>query len=676
MTVENQRYSFKPSQVALSTAAREAAAALAADPEKARLSAQRMLERAPNDPRALLILGSALRRLGDVQGARNVLAPLADAYPEAANTQYELGATLNDLGEPELALAAAERAVSLNRDLPEAWRLIGELLFREGDPEGAKRAQGELDRAAERDPRARSAAQALLDRDLNLAEQRLQSILSTDPNNAAALRMLAEVSASQGRHNDAETLLAYALSIEPSDRLRFEYATALFHQQKTTEALEQARLLVAAGAYDPAYQNLLAACLGLAGEHAEVVEIYQALLARFVNHPGIWLNYGHALRTLGRREAAIQAYRHCIALKPGFGEAFWALANLKVAPFSLEDEASMVAEIDRPGVSISDQIHFHYALGKVLEDRADYAGSFSHYQRGAEVRRRQRPYDANLTTDIVRRSKALFTSDFFEARSAVGASSAAPIFIVGLPRAGSTLIEQILASHSEVEGTMELPDIHLIATSLGHMAQGRAGLSYPEDLAEYSASQFADLGARYLSRTSIYRKLGKRHFVDKMPNNFQHLGLIRLILPNAKIIDARRHPLASCFSAYKQHFNQGQDFTYALSDIGSYYKDYIDLMNHYERILPNWIYRVVYEDVVENTEVEIRRLLNYCGLPFEEACLKFYHNERAVRTVSSEQVRRPIFRDGLHQWRNYEPWLDPLKESLGPALRSWKGGVW
>ena len=249
--------------------------------------------------------------------------------------------------------------------------------------------------------------------------------------------------------------------------------------------------------------------------------------------------------------------------------------------------------------------------------------------------------------------------------------SAAPIFIVGLPRSGSTLVEQILASHPEVEGTAELPDIGLIA---GDLVKGAPGLAYPDVLAGLDAGARAALGERYMEQTRVHRRLGRAHFIDKMPNNFHHIGLIQLILPQARIIDARRHPLGSCFSAFKQHFAQGQGFSYDLADLGGYYRDYAELMEHWGAVLPGRVHRVIYEDLVEDTETEVRRLLDHCGLAFDPACLSFYDNDRAVRTVSSEQVRRPIFRDGLDQWRRYEPWLEPLKTALGPALEGWRGG--
>ena len=646
---------------------------LGSDPARAEAWARAFLKAAPNDPRALLIVGSARRRQGDPEAAHRVLAPLAKAYPKAANTHYELGATLAALGKSAQAIAALRHATALNPDLIEAWRVLGEQLFQDGEIAAAESAFAEQLRASVRNPALKGAAKALSLGRLSQAENELRACLTRHPNDAEALHLMGETLLRLGRFADAEVVLAYALELDAAqDGVRFAYGDALIHQQKGAEALSQAEYLLRKKPDDPAYLNLLAAALGLIGDDARVLEIYERLSAEYPKQPRIWLNYGHALRTVGRRDDAVAAYRRCIALAPGLGDAYWSLANLKVAAFAQAEEAAMLAQIARPDLGADDRLHLHYALGKALEDRGDYAASFDHYCRGAQLRKASTPYDADETTALVQRSKAIFTPEFFADRRAAGAPSGAPIFIVGLPRSGSTLVEQILASHSSVEGTRELPDIGFIARDLGWMTQARDGAQYPAGVANLDRARLAEYGRRYLDRTRIHRKLGRPFFVDKMPNNFQHIGLIQLILPGAKIIDARRHPLGTCFSTFKQHFAQGQHFSYDLGDLGRYYRDYVDLMRHFEAALPGRIHRVVYEDLVENTETVVRGLLAYCGLPFEDACLKFYETDRSVRTVSSEQVRRPIFRAGISQWQHYEPWLDPLKESLGQVLEDWR----
>jgi tetratricopeptide (TPR) repeat protein len=656
----------------LAAALDQASQWLAGDPARAGREAEAILKVALNHPPALLILGSARRRLGDVQGAFSILEPLAKAYPRAALTQYELGMTLGALGQTAAAIARLRNATDLKGDLAEAWQALGDRLFAEGDIGGAEAAYAQHARAAIRDPALKGAADALYEGQLPTAERLLRDHLALRPDDATAVQLLAEVFARMGRYSDAEILLVRLLAVHPDfDGARFAYADALFRQQKGEEALPHIERLLARDPTDPAYRNLMAAALGLVGEDARVIAIYEGLLADYPRQPKVWLNYGHALRTVGQGDEAVAAYKRCIALAPGLGDAYWSLANLKVASFAAEDVAAMGAQLERADLPAIDRLHLHYALGKALEDRGDHAGSFQHYARGAAIRRADAHYEAGETSALVRRSKALFTREFFAARTDAGSRSPAPIFIVGLPRSGSTLVEQILASHSAVEGTMELPDIGLVAKGLGFGDGGPA--AYPARLAGLDVRALSALGETFLETTRVHRKLGRPFFIDKMPNNFQHLGLIQLILPHAKIIDVRRHPLGSCFSAFKQHFAQGQPFSYDLADLGRYYGDYVELMAHFDEVLPGRVCRLIYEDLVEDTEREVRRLLDHCGLPFETACLKFYENDRAVRTVSSEQVRRPIFRGGVDQWRAYEPWLGPLKTALGPALEDWRG---
>jgi len=657
----------------LTAALEHATRLLLTAPDLAERQAEEILEVVPGDPRAVLVLGMARRRLGDPLAARAVLAPLAGAQPRSAQTHYELGAALASLGETAAAIAALRRAVTLKRDMPEAWRALGDQLTLEGDTEEADKAYAQHIRASVRDPALMQAADALCDDRLAVAERLLRDHLKTHPTDVAAMRMLAEAGTRLGRYGDAQSLLERCLELSPSfDGARYNLAIVLYRQQKGGEAIAQIEHLLAEAPDEPSYRNLMAASLGLIGEYDRAIEIYGRLLAEHSGRPRIWLSYGHALRTAGRRAEAVAAYNRCIALTPGLGDAYWSLANLKTVPVSAEEETAIRTQLERPDLTDEDRLHLHYALGKALEDAGDHAASFEHYAKGAELRRGQLPYDAEETTAQSRRARALFTADFFAARAGWGAPAPDPIFIVGLPRSGSTLIEQILASHSAVEGTMELPEIAAIGRSLGYGARKAGAPDYPEGLEDLDAGQLAALGERFMERTRIHRKQGRAFFIDKMPNNFHHIGLIQIILPQAKIIDARRHPMGACFSAFKQHFARGHAFSYDLRDVGLYYRDYVDLMAHFDAVLPGRIHRVIYEDMVEDTEGEVRRLLDYCGLPFEPACLRFYENDRAVRTASSEQVRRPIFRDGLDQWRRYEAWLAPLSEALGPVVETWR----
>jgi tetratricopeptide (TPR) repeat protein len=655
----------------LNAAVERASAVLGADPGRALREAEAILKLAPADPRARLIVGSARRRLGDPARAKAILAPLAAAFPRAAHTQYELGLVYEALGERKKALAALRNAVTLRRELAEAWRALGDLLFLDGDAAGAEAAFAEHGRASIQNPALRPAADALFEGRLDQAQALLSSHLRGHGADPVALRLLGEVLVRLELHGEAEVALAEALRLDPDDHgARFSYATAIFRQQKGAPALAEAEKLLRLDPGDAAYLNLLAGCLALLGDFDRAIAAYADLLARYGRQPRIWLNHGHVLRTVGRREEAVNAYRRAVSLAPGLGDAYWSLANLKVAALSRDDEAAIEDQLGRADLDPDDRLHLCYALGKALEDRGAYAVAFQHYAAGAALRRRTLVYDAGESTAVVHRSTTVYTPAFFAARVGAGFPAPDPIFIVGLPRSGSTLVEQILASHSAVEGTMELPEIGLFAKSLAEAGRG----TYPGCVGGLGHADLRSLGELFLERTRIQRKLGRPFFIDKMPNNFWHIGLIRVILPSAKIIDARRHPMATCFSAFKQHFAQGQSFSYDLGDLGRYYRDYVALMAHFDTVLPGRIHRVIYEDMVEDTQAEVRRLLDYCGLPFEDACLKFHQNDRAVRTVSSEQVRQPIFRQGLDQWRHFEPWLGPLKEALGPSLETWRVG--
>jgi tetratricopeptide (TPR) repeat protein len=641
-------------------------------PDLAERQARAILEQVPTEPRSRLLLGSALRRQGRPDAARDILMRLADEQPNSGQTRLELALCLMALGERSSSLAALRETVRLKPDLPDAWRLIAEHLYLEGDAAGADAAFARHIQTGVQDPALRAAAEALVDDRVAVAEYLLRERLKTHPSDVAAMRMLAEAGTRLGRYAEAEALLEHCLDLAPGfDAARHNLVIVLHRQQKAIDALPHISLLREKNRTDPSLRNLEAACLGLVGEYGRAITLFEELLAQSPDQPRIWLGLGHTLRTEGRRGDAVAAYKRALSLEPGLGDAYWSLANLKDEPFSDEEVSDMEAQLERQDVIGEDRFHFHYALGKALEDRADFAESFAHYAKGARLRRVAAPYDPDEFEASCNRSKALFTREFFRDRAGWGPSSDAPIFVVGLPRSGSTLIEQILSSHSAIEGTMELPEIGAISRRLQREAHRRKG-SYPEILADLEADEVRLLGDSFLERTRIHRKRGAPFFIDKMPNNFHHLGLIFLILPNARVVDARRHPMAVGFSVFKQHFARGHDFSYDLTDIGRYYRAYTNLMSHFVEALPGRVHRVIHEDLVDDVEGEVRRLLAYLGLPFEPACLEFHKTERAVRTASSEQVRRPIFRDGLEQWRNYEPWLAPLAASLGPALDGWR----
>ena len=645
---------------------------LSGDPALAEAQAREILKAVPAHPQAEWLLGAALRGRGDPEAALQVLAPLALSQPRAAAVQLEHGLTLAALGRSPEAIAALRRATRLNPNLPQAWRALGDELTLAGDAAGADAAYARQIKASVNDPVLIEAAAELCENRLAVAERILRPFLKAHPTDVAAIRMLAETGARLGRYDDAERLLERCLELAPGfTAARHNYAVVLYRQNKATAALAEVDRLLQAEPRNPGYRSLKAAALAQIGEYAQAIAGYEGVLKDHPQQPKAWMSYGHALKTVGRAGDCIDAYRRSIALMPGHGEAWWSLANLKTFRFETEDLQAMRSQLARDDLAAEDRFHLHFALGKALEDAGQDEDAFGHYLQGNALRRAELDYDAEETTQHMRRAKALFTPAFFAARAGAGVPDPDPIFIVGLPRAGSTLIEQILASHSAVEGTMELPDIISIARRLGGNPRAKGGASYLEPLAGLEPDALKALGEAYLERTRIQRKLGRPLFIDKMPNNFAHIGLIHLILPRAKIIDARRHPLACGFSAFKQHFARGQGFTYDLSDLGRYYADYVELMDHFDAVLPGRVHRVIHEELVRDPETQIRRLLDHCGLPFEDGCLRFHETERAVRTASSEQVRQPLFTDALEHWKRFEPWLGPLKAALGPSLEAY-----
>ncbi len=512
-------------------------------------------------------------------------------------------------------------------------------------------------------PRLIEAAAAMNENRLHDAEPLLRAHLKTDPFDVAAIRMFAELAGRLGRYKDSETLLRRALELSPAfTAARAILALVLYRQNRPMEAIDELDRVTEEEPDNPGHANLQAAALGRVGEFDEAIELYEKVLAAAPGQPRVWMSFGHMLKTVGRQAEGVAAYRRAIELMPTLGEAWWSLANLKTVQFSDADIAAMQAALGEGAVAGEDRFHLDFALGKALEDRGDAAAAFGHYAAGNALRRAGLPYDPGRTQRQVERAIALFTPDFFAERSGLGCDAPDPIFVLGMPRAGSTLIEQILASHSRVEGTSELPDIPLLARDLGN---------YPGAVAQLSPAQLQALGEEYLKRTRIQRKTDRPRLIDKLPNNWAYVPLIRLIMPNAKIIDARRHPLGCCFSNFKQHFARGQAFSYDLADMGRYYRDYVRLMAHFDTVQPGAVHRVHYEAMVADTETEVRRLLAFCGLEFEEACLEFHRTERAVRTASSEQVRRPISRQGTEAHVPFTPYLGELEEALGAVLAAY-----
>ncbi|WP_380876992.1 hypothetical protein ACFB49_11010 [Sphingomonas sp. DBB INV C78] len=591
---------------------------------------------------------------------------ILEVVPEHPKALTLLGRALASLGRSEDAIAVLRRVVVHDRGSADAWRTLGDQYILTGDNEAADAAYAQHIRSSINDPRLREAAEALCDNRLGVAERILKPHLKQFPTDVAAIRMLAELAGRIGRYGDAENLLRRAVELAPGfTAARFNLATVLYRQNKPVEAIAELDHLLVAEPDNPAYRNLKGAALGRIGDYADALIHFEAVLAARPDEPKIWMSYGHSLKTVGRQADSIAAYRRSLALAPTLGEVWWSLANLKTVRFDAADVAAMEAAAQTEALAVDDRLHLHFALGKAHEDAGDADQAFTYYAEGNRLRREQLDYDVDATSLSVDRCIAMFTPNFFAARAGQGCTAPDPIFVLGMPRAGSTLIEQILASHPLIEGTQELPDIISMARRIGgdkiRSSEGR----YPEILADLDAAALAALGEEYLERTRIHRKTDRPYFIDKMPNNWLHAGLIHLILPNAKIIDARRHPLGCCFSNFKQHFARGQAFSYSLDDMGRYYRDYVRLMAAIDAALPGRVHRVHYETMVDDTEAEVRRLLDHIGVPFDPACLHFHETDRAVRTASSEQVRQPIFRSGVEQWQAFDRHLGPLRAALG-----------
>ena len=645
-------------------------------PDLACVQADEILKSAPGHPQALLILAIAKRLTGDAATAGAILTQLVRADRHNAELHFQLGLALADQGQTRFAKAALETAVGLKPQLAEAWQRLSALLALEGADEAAQDALAQHIRASLSDPLLLEAAAHMCAGRLAQAERDLRLFLKDQPDNAPALRMLGEVGTRLGQFADAEALLEHCVQVAP-DFLpaRHNYAVVLYRQGKAAEAITQIDHLLSVTPNDANYLNLKAAALGQVGDYETAIDLYADVLRRHPDLAKTWMSYGHALKTAGRTKEGIDAYRRAIGLMPNLGEAYWSLANLKTVRFEESDIAAMTAQLAREDLSADDRLHFQFALGKAFEDRGEDEACFDHYEQGNRIRRSQLDYDADEMTAQRFRAQSILTAEFFKSRSGYGDPAPDPIFILGLPRSGSTLIEQILSSHPAIEGTMELPEISSMARQLGARRRKTDDTLYPEILAELTAERCAELGAEFLVRTQVQRKLGRAFFIDKMPHNFLHIGLIHLILPNAKIIDARRHPMATVWSVFKQHFARGQAFSYDLTDIARYYQDYAALMDHFDYVLPGRIHRVIHEHIVDDTETQVRAMLDYCGLDFDPACLKFFENDRAVRTASSEQVRRPISREGLDQWRRFEQRLDAAHSILAPIIAAYPASM-
>ncbi len=622
----------------------------------------------PENRDVLYLIAMSQRNLQRFPEALATLEQLEQLHPAFSRLYQERGNCFVALKDAPHAIEAFLRAVNINPALPASWSMLEGLYRMTGDSANAATAARHVAILKRQPPEVVHATSLFSDGELGPAENIVRAYLLQHGNQVEAMRLLARIGIARDVLDDADLLLEAVLTLAPEYRAaRFDYGSVLLKRHKYKEAREEFEKLLALEPQNPQYRTEYAtACVGI-GEHDKAISLYRDLLVDAPRSADLHLSIAHCLKTLGRQEEAVETYRAAAAVRPNFGDAYWSLANLKTYRFTEDEIARMRAEETAPKTPLVDRYHLCFALGKALEDRGEYAESWRYYQEGNALKRSESRYRPEILETNTAKQVEVCTSEFFAARAGIGARDPDPIFIVGLPRSGSTLIDQILASHSQVEGTQELSEIPRIVLDLQGRDPDLNNPRYPGVLADLTSEQLLGLGEKYLRETRIYRS-GKPFFIDKMPNNFRHIGLIHLMLPNAKIIDARREPMACCFSNLKQLFASGQEFTYSIEDIARYYRTYLDLMGHWDRVLPGRVLRVEHEAVVDDLEGNVRRILNFCRLEFEPDCVEFHKTERSIRTASSEQVRRPIFREGLDQWTHYEPWLAPLKEALGDAL--------
>ena len=639
--------------------------------------ANRLLEAYPSNRDLLLIAAHSLRMMQQTEPSLAVLDRLAEHHPRFSQMFLERGLCHVARRDAPAAIADLGIAVTINPALVMGWRMLDGLHRMTGDQASAAVAVRHCSHLASLPPPIVTAKVLFYDGEVDVAEAQIRKFLLEFGDHPEAMRLLAQIGQLRNVLDDAETLYAAVLTLVPDhNEARHEYVQVLIARHKFPEARTELEPLLK---LDPSHHaNRIQAAtiqVGL-GDFESVIPDYRAMIVETTGDTAqarvhradlnLWL--GHALKTEARTDEAIEAYLAATADRPDFGDAWWSLANLKTYRFAPESIAVMRQALENPATAENDHIHIAFALGKALEDEGDYAGSWAAYEQGNAMHRASNSFISEIFETNTREQKRVCTAAFFAERTGWGVEDPAPIFVLGLPRSGSTLIEQILASHSMVEGTQELPDVQRIV----HELQGRElnfdEPRYPGVLPELDAATIRRFGEQYIADTMPNRILGRPLFIDKMPNNFRHIGLIHLILPNARIIDARRDAMACCFSNLKQLFAQGQEFTYGIDDIARYYRTYVELMDHWDSVLPGRVLRVQHEDVIDDLEGSVRRILDYCGLPFEPACSEFHKNKRSVRTPSSEQVRQPIFRDGLDQWKNYAPYLGRLREVLGPDL--------
>ena len=637
------------------------------DAEMAEEICENALTGFPDDANFLCLSARALLMLGHYATAEERLNNAITLFPEFPRPHAIRGEMRLKQGLLDQAGQDLRRAVELGDEDPNTQVKLGKVLMLQGDREAAKQA---VDESMRLDPARKQLAEAFALEQTGKgpeAEKIYRDLLARDPENVDALRLLAWTATTQNQHGEAEILLKRALELAPDfGRAIADLVINQIEQEKIEEGLAYANRMVRIAVDNPDSYLLLGNASAAAGQYTDAIDAYRKSLDMSPDHVGALSGLAHNFKTLGRQDEAIATYKKCIKANPYFTETYWSLANLKTFRFTDEEVKSMEDLLQHPNIPEESQVHLYNALGLEYEGRDNFDQAFDYFRKCNEIKRPQEYYDQVATEDLHDRIIKLFDREFVSQASVAGDRGVTPIFIVGLPRSGSTLLEQILASHSLVEGTHELSDLGRVVHQIPRMLKKQA--RFPESLVEVDAQGFGQIGQAYLDRTSKYRT-GQRFFTDKNPNNFAHVGLAHLILPDAIFINARRHPLDSCLGSYKQLFAKGQPFSYDLTDLAEFYIQYVRLMDHWNEVLPGKVLDVRYEDVVDDLETQVRRILKHCGLPFEEQCLRFHETDRAVQTASSEQVRQPIYSSSINLWRHYEQHLQPTIDILAPILR-------
>ena len=629
-----------------------------------------ILQDEPDNTDALYMSAVCRRYRREFDKALAQLVRLKDLAPENGRAHQEEAHAYRDMGRPDDALRSYARACRFNPALLASWRGQLDILTRLRRQGEAAQAKAQLDFLQQLPQPLVIVLDLVSQGKLLKAEDLCRKFLRKVPRDVEAMRLLADIGVRFGALADAEFLLESAHEFEPQNvRVHIDYIQVLRKRQKFAQALELAGRLLETSPEHPQFQSIYAIECMQTGDYETALGLLDKVLQQMPGDPVTLTSKGHAYKTCGQYENAVASYRSALASQPRHGEAWYSLSNLKVYSFSDSELDAMHAQAGNNDLPHADRVHLSFALGKAFEDRNEFETSFACYAQGNRLKKTLSTYDARKMSDELRAQQRVCTAGMLSRGQQAGHPASDPIFVIGLPRAGSTLLEQILSSHSQIDGTLELPNIPSLSQQLRRRGRSGSEPDYPDILAVLSDEELRQFGQQYIDDTRIHRQRAP-FFVDKMPNNFRHIGLIHLILPNAKIIDARRHPMACGFSGYKQLFAEGQEFTYDLADLGQYYRDYVELMDYWDQALPGKVLRVQYEEVVDDVETQVRRLLDYCGLEFEPGCLSFHNTERSVRTPSSEQVRRPIYQSGLDYWRNYEPWLGPLRDTLGEGVRN------